>query len=56
MLRNLSDFLSLFTIIVLTIYALHAFLLSLISVENDGNSNFREKLEMIRDYISNEEE
>ena len=56
MLRNLSDYLSLLTIIILTINALHAFLLSLISVENDRNTNFHEKLEVIRDYINNEEE
>ena len=56
MLRNLSDYLSLLTIIALTLNALHAFILSLVSVENDRNTNFREKLEMIKDYINNEEE
>ncbi|MBQ3295134.1 MAG: hypothetical protein IJH00_01425 [Erysipelotrichaceae bacterium] len=56
MLRNLSDYLSLLTIIMLTINALHAFILSLISVEKDRNTDFHEKLEMIRDYINNEEE
>ena len=56
MLRNLSDYLSLLTIIVLTLNALHVFVLSLVSVENDRNTNFREKLQMIKDYINNEEE
>ncbi len=56
MLRNLSDYLSLLTIITLTLNALHAFVLSLVSVENDRNTNFREKIQMIKDYINNEEE
>ncbi|MBO7677067.1 MAG: hypothetical protein J6S49_06100 [Erysipelotrichaceae bacterium] len=56
MLRNLSDYLSLLTIIVLTLNALHAFILSLVKVETDRNNNFTEKIEMIKDYINNEEE
>ena len=56
MLRNLSDYLSLLSLIIMTIYALHAFILSLVNIEKDLNTNVREKLEMIKDYINNEEE
>ena len=56
MLRNLSDYLSLLALVILTANAFHALILSLIPVEKGQESNFREKIEMIKDYINNEEE
>ncbi|MBQ6335175.1 MAG: hypothetical protein IJI46_08920 [Erysipelotrichaceae bacterium] len=54
MLKNISDYLSLMTLIFMTGYAIHAFLLAIISREKDDTSVSR--IDLIKDYINNEEE
>lgn len=56
MLRNLSDYLSLFTLIFISIYALHFVMLSFIDRESDVNNDHSLRAELLKDYINNEEE
>jgi len=54
MLKNISDYLSLMTLIFVSAYAVHIFLLSILSREKDDNSASR--MQLLRDYLDNEEE
>ena len=54
MLKNISDYLSMMTLLFITGYSLHAFLLAILSREKDDNTS--DRMELIRDYINNEEE
>jgi len=56
MLKNISDYISLVTLLILAIYSLHVFALSLVNIEKDINNNIRERIELIKDYNNNEEE
>lgn len=54
MLSNISDFLSLLSLLAATIYAFRIFVLSFINREKDDKSISR--LQLIRDYLDNDEE
>ena len=54
MLKNISDYLSIMTLIFITAYSIHAFLLAILSRENDDNT--LDRMELLRDYLNNEEE
>ena len=54
MLKNISDYLSLMTLIFMSIYAIYIFLLAILSREKDDVSVSR--MQLLRDYLNNEEE
>ncbi len=54
MLKNISDYLSLMTLIFISVYAVYVFLLSIINREEDNNQLSR--LQLLKDYLNNEEE
>ena len=54
MLKNISDYLSMMTLIFMSAYSVYAFLLSLTNREKDDNSASR--LQLLKDYLNNEEE
>ena len=54
MLRNISDYLSLMTLLFISAYAIYAFLLSFRNPERDEGIYNRRQL--LRDYLDNEEE
>ena len=54
MLKNISDYLSMMTLIFMTAYAIYVFLMSVINREKDDNSTSR--LQLLKDYLNNEEE
>lgn len=54
MLKNISDYISLIVIVAIIIYMLDVLLINLLRKEMDTNTDKR--LELIRDYIYNEEE
>ena len=56
MLRNLSDYLSLFSLIFLSLYAIELMVLSFIDRDSDIYNDRNTRIELIRDYINNEEE
>lgn len=55
MLRNISDYLSLTTLILITLYAIRTYLLMIIK-RQDTDDNSLSRMELLRDYIYNEEE
>lgn len=55
MLKNLSDYLSLFTLIVLSIYALRLFISSLTPYEEKDDNTLSRK-QLLKDYLNNDEE
>ena len=54
MLKNISDYLSIMTLIFISAYSAYVFLLSIINTEKDDNSLSR--MQLLRDYLNNEEE
>ena len=54
MLKNISDYLSMMMLLFITAYSLHIFLLAILSREKDDNS--LDRMELLRDYLNNEEE
>ena len=54
MLKNISDYLSLMTLIFMCAYGIYVFLLSIINREKDDTSLSRRQL--LKDYLNNEEE
>ena len=54
MLGNISDYLSLLALLLATLYAFRIFVLSFVNREKDDKSISR--MQMIRDYLDNEEE
>ncbi len=54
MLKNISDYLSLMTLIFISAYSLYVFLLSVSNREKDDTTLSRRQL--LRDYLNNEEE
>lgn len=54
MLKNISDYLSLVTLIFISGYAIYVFLLSILSREKDDTSLSR--MQLFKDYLNNEEE
>ncbi len=54
MLKNISDYLSMMTLIFMAAYAVYVFLLSFFSREKDDNTLSRRQL--LKDYLNNEEE
>lgn len=54
MLKNLSDFLSLFTLILFTVISSRFFVFMATGIEKDDNSQSR--FALLKDYIDNEEE
>ena len=56
MLKKIYDNILFVTLLILAIYSLHVFALSLVNIEKDINNNIRERIELIKDYNNNEEE
>jgi len=54
MLKNLSDYLSLLTLLFIAFNALRFFIISFVETERDDHSISR--IQLIRDYLNNEEE
>ena len=54
MLNNISDYLSLVSLILMTVYALRICVSAFITTERDERISNR--IDLIRDYINNEEE
>ena len=54
MLKTLSDYLSLFTLVLFTVIASRFFVLMATGLEKDDNSQSR--FALLKDYINNEEE
>ncbi len=54
MLKNLSDYISLFTMIFMCFYAIDVFILSFVNKDKDDNTTSR--WELLKDYLDNEEE
>ena len=54
MLKNLSDYISIFTLILMTVLSFRFFIVSVMGKEKDDNS--RSRLQLIREYIDNTEE
>ena len=54
MLKNLSDYLSLLSLVLFTVISSRFFVLMATGVEKDDNSQSR--LALLKDYINNEEE
>ncbi|MCR4634083.1 MAG: hypothetical protein K5648_08170 [Erysipelotrichaceae bacterium] len=54
MLKNISDYLSLMTLIFISAYSVYVFLLSMSRGEKDDTTYSRRQL--LRDYLNNEEE
>ncbi len=55
MLKNLSDYLSLFTLIVMNLYALRFFISSLTPPDQKDDNTLSRK-QLLKDYINNTEE
>lgn len=55
MLKNISDYLSLFTLVFMSIYALRFFLSSLNPYDNKDDNTFSRK-QLLKEYINNDEE
>ena len=56
MLKNISDFLSLLTLIIATLYASHVFILSIIRRKDYDEDRSSSRLQLLRDYLNNEDE
>ena len=54
MLKNISDYLSIMTLLFISLYSLHVFLLAILSREKDDNT--LDRMELLKDYLNNEEE
>ena len=54
MLKNISDYLSLMTLIFMCAYGIYVFLLSIINREKEDTTLSRRQL--LKDYLNNEEE
>jgi hypothetical protein len=54
MLKNLSDYASIVTLILMTVLSFRFFLFSVMNREKDDNS--RSRMQLIREYIGNTEE
>lgn len=54
MLKNLSDYISLFALILLTVISFRFFIISILDKEKDDNS--RSRMQLIREYLDNTEE
>ncbi|MCR5097276.1 MAG: hypothetical protein K6A70_11160 [Erysipelotrichaceae bacterium] len=56
MLKNVSDYLSLLSLIVANVYVLHTFILSIIRRKDYDEDRSTTRWELLKDYINNEEE
>ncbi len=54
MLKNISDYLSLMTLIFISAYSVYVFLLSMANREKDDVTTSR--MQLLKDYLNNEEE
>ncbi|MBQ2510477.1 MAG: hypothetical protein II529_06630 [Erysipelotrichaceae bacterium] len=54
MLKNLSDYASIVTLILMTVLSFRFFLVSVMNREKDDNS--RSRMQLIREYLDNTEE
>lgn len=54
MLKNISDYLSLMTLIFISAYSVYVFLLSMVNREKDDVTTSR--MQLLKDYLNNEEE
>ena len=56
MLKNVSDYLSLLTLIIANVYALHFFILSIIRRKDYDEDRSSTRLQLLKDYLNNEDE
>ncbi|MBQ5443985.1 MAG: hypothetical protein IJK53_02960 [Erysipelotrichaceae bacterium] len=54
MLKNISDYLSLMTLIFVSAYSVYVFLLLIVNREKDDTTTSR--MQLLKDYLNNEEE
>ena len=56
MLKNVSDYLSLLTLIVANMYSLHVFILSIIRRKDYDEDRSATRLQLLKDYLNNIDE